>query len=553
MNVLLNDQEAPILDRRKILTAGGLGILGLSALAIPIATVSGKTPETLPVSKMPRPFTLPFKVPPLLQPMKTTIDPLDGATIQHYTVTAQPAFQEIAPGFKTPILGYNGIFPGPTLSIEQGVKTRLTVRNQIPLSSGAHHAGHDSKKDSPIELSTHLHGSASLPQYDGYANDLTAPGYRKEYHYPNFQPARSLWYHDHAVHSTAENVYSGLAGMYQLHDPAEKATLPQGEFDVPIVVSDITLDSRGTMYFDDHEYSGMWGDMILVNGVPWPVMKVKRRIYRFRFLVASITRSYRFRLSNQGPMTVVATDGGMMAKAATVSSFRQAGAERYEVLIDFSKYPAGTEIVLQNASNKNNIDYNTTNKVMKFVVTDEPFTTNDPGALVMPNIVSTDPVMTRAASSAIKTRRMRVKKEHDDVWVIANTRWEEVAASGFQKVSANPNLNDVEIWEIENSSGGWFHPVHIHLVDFKILSRNGKGAFTYENGPKDVVYVGEGETVRLLMRFEHNRGRYMIHCHNLPHEDHDMMTQFSVGYKAGDPDPNDPIAAARPVPDTPIA
>ena len=91
----------------------------------------------------------------------------------------------------------------------------------------------------------------------------------------------------------------------------------------------------------------------------------------------------------------------------------------------------------------------------------------------------------------------------------------------------------MEIWEISNHSGGWFHPTHIHLVDFKILSRNGAAPFPYEQGPKDVVYVGENETVRLLMKFE-GRGKYMIHCHNLVHEDHDMMTQYEVI------DPEDP-------------
>ncbi len=118
--------------------------------------------------------------------------------------------------------------------------------------------------------------------------------------------------------------------------------------------------------------------------------------------------------------------------------------------------------------------------------------------------------------------------------------------SEYHKVLADPDFNATEIWEFENSSGGWFHPIHMHLVDFKLLSRNGKAPFPYEVGPKDTVYVGESETVRLLVKFEHHRGRYMVHCHNLPHEDHDMMAQFSVGYKAGDPDDNDPIWADKP-------
>ena len=71
--------------------------------------------------------------------------------------------------------------------------------------------------------SVHLHGSASLPQYDGYASDITRPGQSKDYRYPNFQPARTLWYHDHGVHHTAQNAYQGLVAMYIMTDPVEQA------------------------------------------------------------------------------------------------------------------------------------------------------------------------------------------------------------------------------------------------------------------------------------------------------------------------------------------
>ncbi|HEX7778457.1 MAG TPA: multicopper oxidase domain-containing protein, partial [Vicinamibacterales bacterium] len=80
------------------------------------------------------------------------------------------------------------------------------------------------------------------------------------------------------------------------------------------------------------------------------------------------------------------------------------------------------------------------------------------------------------------------------------------------------------------------------LVDQKILSRNGRPPFDYELGPKDTMYVGENESVDIIMRFGPHRGRYMIHCHNLVHEDHDMMVQFRVGLGADDFDPHDPIA-----------
>jgi hypothetical protein len=128
------------------------------------------------------------------------------------------------------------------------------------------------------------------------------------------------------------------------------------------------------------------------------------------------------------------------------------------------------------------------------------------------------------------------------LWTVNGRTWDDVIASGFREVVADPGLGDVEVWTYANGGGGWFHPVHMHLVDQKILSRDGRAPFDYELGPKDTIYVGENESVDIIMRFGPHRGRYMIHCHNLVHEDHDMMVQFSVGLGADEVDPHDPIA-----------
>ena len=144
----------------------------------------------------------------------------------------------------------------------------------------------------------------------------------------------------------------------------------------------------------------------------------------------------------------------------------------------------------------------------------------------------------------IKTVKLELHRSNS-TWKVNNTTWDDIVKSNYQTVVANPEPDEVQIWEITNKSGGWFHPTHIHLVDFKILSRNGKAPFNYEQGPKDVAYVGENESVRFITKFAHQTGRYMIHCHNLPHEDHDMMTQFRVGADTADNDPmtSDPAKA----------
>ncbi len=344
-----------------------------------------------------------------------------------------------------------------------------------------------------------------------------------------------------------------------MHDPMERALLPQNEFDVGLTVSDIMFQANGSQLYDDRSQSGLWGDVILVNGQPWPVMKVKKRIYRFRILDASISRSYNFSTVPAAPMYMVATDGGLMPKSQQIASWRHGSAERYEVLIDFSGFKAGQRIELRNGSNPNNRDFDNTNKVMAFDVVDDGFDKNDPTARVMPGALNPgNDVMNLQQTSSMKIRNIRVERsDTTQQWMLNGQTWEDVIKSGYKDVLANPGLGDTEVWDIENRSGGWFHPVHIHLIDFKILNRNGKAPFAWEQGPKDVVYVGEGEKVRLIMKFGDvtrpdylvpRTGKYMVHCHNLVHEDHDMMHQFSVGLdtKGSAPDVNDPIEADKP-------
>ena len=530
------------ISRRELIQLGGLGglgIIGAGLVTVPISTVSAKSASQLRAGDMPKPYAAAFARPPVLHPSSVSTG-VDGAKVNHYRISMRQAVAQILPRQSTNILGYNGIFPGPTIELEQGTRAVVHMRNHMPKNHPTF--GH------LLATSTHLHGSASLPQFDGYASDVTLPGFYKDYYYPNSQAARTLWYHDHGVHFTAQNVYSGLAAMYIMHDATERELLPQGDFDVPLIISDAMFAANGALAYDDRDHSGLWGDVILVNGRPWPVMKVQPRVYRFRVLNASISRSYRPTLSTGDPMYVVATDGGLMPRSQAVKYWRHGMAERYEVLIDFSKYKPGQRIQLRNLSNANNRDYDNTNKIMAFDVVAPPSETEmklDPKWNFIPATLADSHVMGLTKDDAEEKRYFRVQRDDGvEPWTINGVTWEDVIASNFKLASADPKLGSVEIWEIENKSGGWFHPVHIHLIDFQILSRNGKPPAAWERGPKDVVYIGENEKVKVIMKFGPHMGRYMVHCHNLPHEDHSMMFQFRVGLGEMDEDVNDPILAA---------
>ncbi len=484
-------------SRREVLGMGVLGALGAFGLTVPLGSgASAKSISTLAARNMPVPYMATFAPPPVLQ--GTAMKDANGP-YRLFTVTEQQLKANILPGVTTTAYGYNGSVPGPTIQVRQGTRVKLRVRNALPATHPTF--GH------PFNTSTHLHGSASLPQFDGYANDVAHPGDYKDYWYPNWQPARTLWYHDHNVMTTAQNAYSGLAAQYHLKDETEENLLPQGEYDVPVTITDAMFAADGSLAYDDNSHSGLWGDVILVNGKPWPTMTVKPRIYRFRVLNASIARSLRLRLSNGAPMHIVATDGGLMPKTQSVVEYRHAGAERYEFLIDFRKYAPGTKIELKNLSNPNNVDYDHTNKIMRFeVVADSPDAPGSKTITAVPDLLANSEAMSLTEGQATNKLHLKLERGNGEYQINGKT-WHDVEASGFKQVLTTAKPDEVGLWTIENGTGGgWFHPLHIHLVDFKIVSRNGRPGFAYEQGPKDVVYVGEGETVKVLMKFTLQKG-----------------------------------------------
>ena len=352
--------------RREVLQLGGAGALGIIGMnggedAPTTSTTPLQTSSLLAPHNVPVPYDGVFRRPPVLIPDETGFDDGDPTRpFERFALTQNLVQAQLVPGLSTTIAGYNGIFPGPTIRACQGTRPEVRMRNGLP-QAGLLHPGE-------FRTVTHLHGSASLPQFDGYANDFTAPGHVENYHDPNWQTARTLWHHDHNHHVTAQNVYSGLAGYYPLADRYDKAQFPQVEHDVPLMVSAALFNADGSLGYDDNNHKGLWGDVIMVNGVPWPAMKVKPRLYRVRALVASISRPRHPTLPTGDRVFIGGTDAGMVPVVQAVKSWQQGTAERCEKLIHFPKYLAGQRIELRDLSNKNNVDFTNTNKIMRFEV-----------------------------------------------------------------------------------------------------------------------------------------------------------------------------------------
>ncbi|KAF6794167.1 bilirubin oxidase [Colletotrichum sojae] len=464
-------------------------------------------------------YKVALPIPPVKEPTKLNrkiISPVTGKEIWYYELEIKPFSQSVYPNLRpATLVGYDGMSPGPTLIIPRGTESVVRFIN-----------------NANAENSVHLHGSYSRAAFDGWAEDVTKPGEYKDYYYPNRQSARLLWYHDHAMHLTAENAYMGQAGAYLITDEAESAlNLPTGYgvYDIPLILTSKQYNEDGTLFSTVGEKDSLWGDIIHVNGQPWPFLNVEPRKYRFRLLDAAVSRAFALYLVNSNapnaklPFQVITSDNGLLSKPVQVSDLYVAGAERYEIVIDFSQY-AGQQLEIRNFPRAGGVgvedDYLNTDKVMKFIV---GTTTSSPDTSNVPESLRTVPFPTSSGNAI----------DHHFRFHRTNGEW-RINGVGFADVEnrmlANVPRGTVQIWELENSSDGWSHPIHVHLVDFKVIARDGdRGVMPYEaEGLKDVVWLGRGESVLVEAHYAPWDGVYMFHCHNLIHEDSDMMAAFNV-------------------------
>ncbi len=459
------------------------------------------------------PFQQPLTIPPVLAPTSRS------AAGDVYDIVMRDGLADVVPGFKTRVKGYQGLFPGPTLRVSAGRPALIRVRNSLS-----------------VLTSVHTHGAYADGDNDGHASDTIAPGGTKQYSLPNDQTARTMWYHDHADMITGANVNAGLAGFYLLDDAFEASLpLPRGEFDVPLLIQDRTFNANGQFVYSGMGMGmggggmgmgmGFMGETLLVNGKAQPFFQVANRRYRLRLLNGSNARGYVLRLSNGQSFQVIGSEGGLLERPVTVTSLRLAPAERYEVVVDFSKVPVGTSVVLQNGTGSGS-----TSQVMRFDVVRRVTDDSSVPALLRPAGEQVDPTHLPATlAQAVTTRRWDFAMEMMGGATINGKVYDP------RRVDASPRSGDVEVWEFRGMMDP--HPVHVHLVNFKILTRNGKPPPAVQRGWKETVLVNPDEVVRVLLRWPDlprsaapgpYRDRFMLHCHNLEHEDMGMMTQFRV-------------------------
>jgi spore coat protein A len=490
-----------VLNRRDAIKLGSVAGAALIFPAQRLAAAFSDDPLELP------PFSLPLSIPPVLKPTRRTGD------TDFYDMRIAGSEHEVLPGIRTRTLTFNGSFPGPTIRARRG---RAVVIRQVNSMS--------------TPATVHLHGANVPASSDGHPLDPIVPGQSKVYRYPNDQPAATLWYHDHTHHLEGEQVYRGLAGAYLLSDPVDMLLpLPSGEFDVPLMLRDAKLDGDGQLAFVPDDF--MNRPTILVNGRPQPYFEVKRRLYRLRLINGSNLEMFRFRLSDGARFLQIASDGGFLRVPAVRQEIDVWPAERAEMLVDFRSIPAGTAIALQNvaALSENKRD------ILQFRVGGDGASWSRPEIAVpgwsRTRVPSTEakipgwPVNEVPRKQARKTRRFVMRIDPATGEFLINDQ-------GFDpnRVDATIEHGSTEIWEMVNgdTAFGISHSMHLHLVRFRVLDRNGKPEPAHDSYPKDTVRLRPGDVVRIQATFDSYTGRYPFHCHFLDHATRSMMGQFEV-------------------------
>lgn len=442
--------------------------------------------------------------------------------ISRVALTARPGSASIFAGTPTAVRAYDGIFPGPIIEVDTAQRLLLLLTNQL---------------SEPIV--NHLHGGRTPPDSDGFPMDLIAPmapltippdlsqvgSARKGdgwqvYDYPNQQRAAMLWYHDHRMDHTGSQVWGGLAGAYLLRDEEERSLkLPSGDRELVLVIADRSFDSQAQLKYpvtqdgmlEGQYMGGVLGDVILVNGVPWPSHRVATGRYRLRLLNASNARDYTLELDRTMPIgyqfTQIGSDGGLLQKPISRRYIHLAPGERIDLLLDFSGCPLGTPIRLLNTSGAGALG-----NIMQFIPTQSVAETAR-----IPETLSTLQLPVPIAGMVERTfdfKYSRLKK----VWTVNGLAYDP------NRIDAKPRLNSTEIWHLRTD---FTHPLHLHLVHFVVLQHDGKPT-PADMGWKDTVSMVAGETSTIIIPFKGFTGRYVFHCHNLEHEDMRMMANFEV-------------------------
>jgi FtsP/CotA-like multicopper oxidase with cupredoxin domain len=533
-------------DMLKLGVAGGGAVLAAGLTEATPAFAQLCSPDDIPpYPKSPptRPFIAPLFIPPIKQPVdpSTLNPPVDPTAHQRYNEfppqkfyvqNLQASYWQYHPDLAPTLsLSFDGILPGPTFVSYYGQPLLVRRYNNIPA---------DLKSFAVPFTSTHLHNFHTASESDGNPADWIATGQYRDHHYAMFPAGNdpneimsTLWYHDHMHGFTAANVYAGLSGFHLMFDQYDSNNendktpgafqLPSGNYDVPLILHDVIFDSNGQAVFNQMVTDGLLGDKYTVNRIVQPYFVVSPRKYRFRILNGGPSRLYQLALSNKQPFTQISTNGNMLPAPLTVTTLSLNVAERSDIIIDFSQNNIGDQVFLYNQLEQINgrgptgVILNPGDPLMVFSVTGPKV--KDPSRI---------PQTLRALPSIDLSQVVAERKwafDYDGgAWTVNGLPFDP------DRIDAHVAKGSSEIWTITNQGSDWSHPVHIHFEEFRIISRNGLPVLPGdpEYARKDVIALKPNEEVKVFFRFRDFTGKYVMHCHNVVHEDHAMMIRWDI-------------------------
>jgi FtsP/CotA-like multicopper oxidase with cupredoxin domain len=482
------------------------------------------------------------------------------------------------------------------------------------------------------EISTHFHNAHNGAESDGANNAFHFPGTFYDYRWSTTLARRdkintlatdrrasgpdgngglklvagdfrelqgSMWFHDHRFFFTAENVYKGNVGAINYYSGPDRGheeledgvnlRLPSGklldygnvDFDVNLIVTDCAYKPDGQLFFDIFDSDGFVGDVMCVNNTFAPFFEVLPRKYRFRLLNACMSRFIKLVLADATgkavPFQFIANDGNLVVNPLTLQELDEQGTgERYDIVIDFSKFKIGSKVRLLNLLKQTNgrkpdkklsiaeatkgvtedpgagplMEFRVVGQVQSVDVPGVTLRYTDPDRSRVPSQLTEQiPIVVPVRSRVVEFKRKEPNPSSDNGGCIPSCEDKEflpwvVSVNGEKAHSLNanrismliPKPGEVEHWTYINGGGGWDHPIHLHFEEGITINRGTDSIPSTERlVRKDVWRLRPGGQVKFQVQFGEFGGSYVNHCHNTVHEDFAMLQRYQVLSDNGEP------------------
>jgi FtsP/CotA-like multicopper oxidase with cupredoxin domain len=510
-----------MVNRRELLRALGAGALTGAGAAL------GWRPDALhAIAAVPQVADPDVELDLVAAPDRVAI--LSGAPTEVWRYTVSPT--KGPPGT---VQALPGSYLGPVLRLRRGQRVRVRFQNRLPEPS-----------------IVHWHGLDVPDTADGHPRFAVGEGASYVYEFEVRNRAGTYWFHPHSHHRTGAQVYRGLAGVIIVSDDEEAAAaLPTGAQDMVFVLQDRSFDAGNQLAWAEDmmtQRHGFLGQRVLVNGRASSRGQVATRAYRLRLLNGSNSRVYSLQWSDDTPLMVIGSDGGLLERPVRQSTVTLAPAQRVEIIADFRGRAPGSTIELRSApfpgsevdpaaasmggmggmAGMRGMGGGTGAETAGRLPLGAPLTLmtfeiarREDERFVLPDRLSTFDA-SWSAPPDLAPRRVEISFAAGQ-WLLAGRTFEMMDVAPEEHARAGGS----QIWDVANVGG---------MMGFRVLSRTRSGATPVlagglvDTGWLDTVLVLPGETLRLQTHFSDYTGLFLYHCHTLAHEDLGMMRNYRL-------------------------